>query len=163
MPRHAPILPLLLLLIPACAASRPHLPVPAPAVVPVDLPQPPLTEALANPAPERLPALASDTGEATFYASLFDGRRTASGTIFRNHDMVAAHRDYPFGTLLRVTNLRNGREVVVEVVDRGPHGTSQRARATIIDLSQRAADLLDFIRHGRTPVQLDVLLWGGDR
>jgi rare lipoprotein A len=99
-------------------------------------------------------------GEATYYASYFDGRRTANGTVFRNDEYFAAHRTYPFGTLLRVTSLVNQRSVTVLVVDRGPHGTSPRARATIIDLSQRAAAELDFIRRGRIPVRVEVLSWG---
>jgi rare lipoprotein A len=107
------------------------------------------------------PALETATGEATYYASFFDGRRTASGVVFRNGEPFAAHRTYPFGTVLRVINERNGREVLVTVVDRGPHGTSERARRTIIDLSQSAAAQLDFIRDGRTPVRVEVLEWGG--
>ena len=61
-------------------------------------------------------------GEATFYADHFEGRRTASGIPFRQNQLVAAHRGFPFGTLLRVTNLRNGKAVNVRVVDRGLHG-----------------------------------------
>ncbi len=105
--------------------------------------------------------LARAHGEATYYADKFDGRRTASGSVFRNTHMVAAHRNYPFGTVVRVTNLKNDRSVIVRVVDRGPHGTSARAQRTIIDLSQRAARALDFLRAGRVPVQVDVLEWGG--
>ncbi len=94
-------------------------------------------------------------GFATYYANLLDGRRTASGTIFDNDDLVAAHPHYPFGTLVRVTNLRNGRSVTVTVVDRGP---VRRARASgvIIDLSRAAAEELDFIDAGRTRVRLEM-------
>jgi len=95
-------------------------------------------------------------GEATFYADYFEGRRTASGIPFRQNQMVAAHRGYPFGTLLRVTNTRNDRAVNVRVVDRGPFG----AQRTIIDLSRRAATELGFIQAGRTPVRVEVLEWG---
>jgi peptidoglycan lytic transglycosylase len=108
----------------------------------------------------RYRALAVAHGQATYYADFFDGRRTASGIVFRNSRMYAAHREYPFGTLLRVTNLNNNRTVIVEVVDRGPHGTSARARRTIIDVSKRAARELDFIPAGRIDVQLEVLEWG---
>lgn len=100
------------------------------------------------------------TGEATFYASTFEGRRTASGIPFRQHQLVAAHRAYPFGTLLRVTNLRNDRSVNVRVVDRGPFGAVAAARRTIIDLSRRAAQDLGYIQAGRTPVRVEVLEWG---
>jgi rare lipoprotein A len=102
-------------------------------------------------------------GEATYYASKFDGRRSASGIVFRNSEAYAAHRTYPFGTIVRVTNLANDSSVVVEVIDRGPHGSSARAKRTIIDLSQSAARELDFIRAGRVPVRVEVLEWGSGR
>jgi rare lipoprotein A len=73
--------------------------------------------------------------------------------------MVAAHPTYPFGTVLRVTNIDNGRAVEVRVVDRGPAAGPQAA-GVIIDLSQGAAEALDFIREGRTRVRLDVLQLG---
>lgn len=100
------------------------------------------------------------TGEATFYADYFEGRRTASGIPFRQNRMLAAHRTYPFGTLLRVTNLRNDRSVDVRVVDRGPFGARAKARGTILDVSRRAADQLGFVRAGRTPIRVEVLEWG---
>ena len=103
------------------------------------------------------------TGEATYYADKFEGRRTASGTVFRQDDMVAAHRAYPFGTVLRVTNTRNDRSVTVRVVDRGPFGTRAKQRNTIIDLSRRAAERLGYITAGRTPVKIEVLEWGKGR
>lgn len=111
---------------------------------------------------ERLPEAVLETvrGEATFYADTFEGRRTASGIPFRQNQMVAAHRGYPFGTLLRVTNLRNDRSVNVRVVDRGPHGARARARGTILDLSRRAAERLGYVAAGRTPVKIEVLEWG---
>ena len=111
----------------------------------------------------RRPALASARGEATYYADKFDGRRTASGIVFRNSEAYAAHRTYPFGTLLRVTNQANQRRVIVRVVDRGPHGTSERARRTIIDLSRSVAEQLGFVRAGRTPVLVEVIVWGNRR
>jgi rare lipoprotein A len=111
---------------------------------------------------ETLPprVLESVRGEATFYANTFEGRRTASGIPFRQYQLVAAHRAYPFGTLLRVTNLRNDRSVNVRVVDRGPHGAPARARNTNIDLSRRAADRLGYISAGRAQVRVEVLEWG---
>jgi rare lipoprotein A len=109
------------------------------------------------------PALSTATGEATYYADKFDGRRTASGIVFRNSRPYAAHRTYPFGTMLRVTNVANKRWVIVRVVDRGPHGTSARARRTIIDLSRSVAERLGFVRAGRTAVRVEVLEWGDGR
>jgi rare lipoprotein A len=76
--------------------------------------------------------------------------------------MVAAHPTYPFGTIVRVTNLNNGRSVRVRIVDRGP-APGPRAEGVIIDLSQGAAAALDFVREGRTPVRLDVLRLGTER
>jgi rare lipoprotein A len=104
--------------------------------------------------------LETDQGSATYYADRFHGRRTASGSVFSNDEMLAAHRTYPFGTILRVTNLANDRSVVVTVVDRGPHGASASARRLIVDVSRRAAAELDFVRQGVTPVRIDVLAWG---
>jgi rare lipoprotein A len=109
---------------------------------------------------ERLPdrVLERVTGGATFYADYFEGRRTASGIPFRQNQMVAAHRAYPFGTILRVTNVQNHRSVNVKVVDRGPFGAA--ARRPVIDLSRRAAEQLGFIQAGRAQVQVEVLEWG---
>ena len=160
----------------ACAATPGPPPPPAVTPVVVAVPAPALT--VAEVAPLRsydrsaLRGDASDsaevvlesaTGEATYYADRFHGRRTASGIIFRNDEPYAAHRTYPFGTMLRVTNTRNDRSVVVQVVDRGPHGTSARARRTIVDVSRSAAQQLDFVRAGRAPVRVDVLEWGSGR
>jgi rare lipoprotein A len=122
----------------------------------------------ADPAqvPERVrralpePVLQRVTGGATFYASYFEGRRTASGIPFRQNQMVAAHRSYPFGTVLRVTNLENDRSVNVRVVDRGPYGPPRNRARTIIDLSQRAAQQLGYVDAGRAQVQVEVLEWG---
>jgi rare lipoprotein A len=96
------------------------------------------------------------TGLASYYARMLEGRITASGTRFDNDAMVAAHPTYPFGTRLRVTNLRNQRSVQVRVVDRGP-AAGPRARGVIIDLSRAAATALDFLRAGRTRVRIEVL------
>jgi rare lipoprotein A len=98
-------------------------------------------------------------GLASFYGPGFDGRVTASGARFDMTSMVAAHPSYPFGTLVRVTNLNNGRTVNVRVIDRGP-ARGPRADGVIIDLSRGAAQVLGFIRAGRTRVRLDVLHWG---
>ncbi|MEX2582404.1 MAG: septal ring lytic transglycosylase RlpA family protein [Gemmatimonadota bacterium] len=105
-------------------------------------------------------ALEEVTGQATFYADYFEGRRTASGIPFRQNQLVAAHRAYPFGTVLRVTNTRNSRSVNVRVVDRGPFGSAAAAQNTILDLSRRAAEELDYVNAGRTPVRIEVLEWG---
>lgn len=128
-------------------------PRPSPDANPAEVP-----ERLRERLPERV--LQTVTGEATFYANSFEGRRTASGIPFRQNQMVAAHRGFPFGTLLRVTNLRNDRAVNVRVVDRGPFGSVAKQRRTIIDLSRRAAETLGYTGAGRTAVKVEVLEWG---
>lgn len=104
-------------------------------------------------------ALDVEEGQATFYADQFEGRRTASGRTFRQSEMVAAHRAFPFGTRLRVTNTRNDREVEVRVVDRGPFGMHGNM-TPVLDLSRAAAERLDFINAGRAQVKVEVLEWG---
>ena len=102
--------------------------------------------------------LEAATGQATYYADHFDGDRTASGIPFRQNQMVAAHRSFPFGTLLRVTHTGNDRSVNVRVVDRGPFGGG--SERPIIDLSRRAASELGFVDAGRAAVRVEVLEWG---
>jgi rare lipoprotein A len=70
---------------------------------------------------------------ASYYANKFNGKRTASGKKFDNNKYSAAHRKFPFGTLLRITNEGNGKSVIVEVTDRGPF-----SRGREIDLSKKA-------------------------
>jgi rare lipoprotein A len=103
--------------------------------------------------------LEEQTGDATYYAARFQGNTTASGRTFDNRRAVAAHRTYPFGTVVRVTNLRNGRLVNVVIVDRGPYGRNRREGA-VIDLSRAAAKHLDMIRDGQVEVKVEVLAWG---
>ena len=98
-------------------------------------------------------------GLASYYGPGFNGQLTASGSRFDMNALVAAHPSYPFGTILRVTNLANGRAVQVRVVDRGPAQGPQN-EGVIIDLSRKAADRLDFIRAGRARVRIEVLRWG---
>jgi rare lipoprotein A len=102
--------------------------------------------------------LQTQTGLASYYGAEFQGKITASGRPFDMNALVAAHPRFPFGTLVRVTNLANGRSVQVRVEDRGPARQPQ-AEGVIIDLSQRAAERLGFLRQGRTRVRLDVLEW----
>ena len=93
-------------------------------------------------------------GKAVFYGDKWHGRRTASGERFNNHKLTAAHRSLPFGTRVRVTNLANGKSVVVRITDRGPFG---RDRSRIIDLSKAAARKLDFLDSGWARVTVEVL------
>ena len=91
-------------------------------------------------------------GLGSYYASKFNGRATASGSIYRPGGMTAAHNTLPFGTLIRVTNTRNGRSVEVTVTDRGPH-----TKGYIVDVSHRAAVQLDIIEAGVVPVEVTVV------
>ena len=91
-------------------------------------------------------------GKASFYAKKFSGRRTASGERLHHDSMTCAHRTYPFGTVLRVTNLSNGKDVVVRVTDRGPY-----RKGRIIDLSWGAAKAIGMISQGVTQVIVERL------
>jgi rare lipoprotein A len=104
-------------------------------------------------------ALEAAEGYASYYGRGFDGQTTASGTVFDNRALIAAHPAYPFGTVVRVTNLGNQRSVDVEIVDRGP-SPAVRARGVIIDVSNAAARRLDLIEAGRARVRVEVLSWG---
>lgn len=91
-------------------------------------------------------------GLASYYGNEFNGRKTASGEIFDNNKMTAAHKSIPFGTLVRVTNLKNNLSVIVVINDRGPF-----VEGRIIDLSFTAARQIDMIRDGVTQVEIEIL------
>ena len=95
-------------------------------------------------------------GLASYYARVLDGNITASGDRFDNDALVAAHPTYPFGTRVRVTNLRNGRAVTLRIVDRGPVLAARR-NGVIIDISRAAAAKLGFIQRGLARVRVEVL------
>jgi rare lipoprotein A len=103
--------------------------------------------------------LDSQDGRAAYISQSLDGKKTASGIAFDGRAMVAAHPTYPFDTLLRVTNLANGRQQEVRVVDRGPSSSSRR-EGVIIDVSRAAADALGFLQSGEADVRVEVLRWG---
>lgn len=117
------------------------------------------TKAPAAPA-GRVGVLEVHDGYASYYGEQFHGRLTASGVRFDMHAMVAAHPSYPFGTIVRVTNMRNRRSVRVRIVDRGP-AAGPRSDGVLIDLSYGAAKALRFLEAGRTRVRIEVLRWGG--
>jgi rare lipoprotein A len=95
-------------------------------------------------------------GLASYYGAGFHGEETASGEVFNQRAMTAAHRTLPLGTVVRVTNLKNDRTVVVRINDRGPYGRNHR-RGTIIDLSRGAAQRLRFIDDGLVRVRVEVV------
>lgn len=91
-------------------------------------------------------------GLASWYGSVWQGRKTASGEVFREAELTAAHRTLPFGTLVRVTDLRSLRSVIVRINDRGA-----LAPGRVIDLSAAAADQLGILDSGLASVKLEVL------
>jgi rare lipoprotein A len=117
------------LLLAACAPEAPPPPPPAP------------------PAPSF-----SQVGVASYYAAKFENHKTADGERFKSDGYTAAHRTLPLGTMVRVTNLKNYRSVIVRINDRGPF-----ARHRIIDLSPAAARALDIRDQGLMRVRIDVV------
>lgn len=95
--------------------------------------------------------------EASFYADKFHGRKTANGEIFNMYDYTAAHKTLPFNTILKVTNIANGKSVTVRVNDRGPFVQGRE-----IDLSKAAAQKLDMIGDGTAQVSIEILQLGAD-
>ncbi len=118
-------------------------------------------EGLPEPEPEPViaaaptPAIAyTNVGSASWYGPGFNGRQTASGEVFNQYDITAAHRTLPFGTRVLVTNLYTGQQVTVRINDRGPYAGDR-----IIDLSAGAADRIGLTSSGVGTVQLDVLAY----
>lgn len=100
-------------------------------------------------------SLGTQEGLASYYSAEFHGRKTSSGEIFDKDALTAAHRTFPFGTILLVTNQKNGKQVEVKVNDRGPVKPER-----IIDLSYGAAKEIDLVRDGLVRVRIEVLEWG---
>lgn len=91
-------------------------------------------------------------GYASYYHDSFNGKKTANGEIFDNNLLTAAHKELPFNTVIKVKNLKNGKEVVLRINDRGPFVSGR-----ILDVSRKAAIELDFIREGITEVEFEIL------
>jgi rare lipoprotein A len=91
-------------------------------------------------------------GTASYYADKFNGRKTASGEMFTNNGMTAAHNTLPLGSYVKVTNLRNGRSVIVRITDR-----LHRKNTRIIDLTKSAARKLGFLTRGLTRVKVETV------
>ena len=90
-----------------------------------------------------------ETGKASYYADKYQSRPTASGEPFNQFAKTAAHKRLPFGSLVQVTNLRNGKNIVVKINDRGPF-----VRGRIIDLSKSAFSAIANLREGVIPVSI---------
>lgn len=159
---------LLVLFLGGCASRKPaathHPPPPAPAT---EEPAPAENSVAAtppHPAPSPAPKKHSKTpqepapvgyteeGNASWYGVPFHGRRASNGEIYDMNKLTAAHRTLPFETMVRVTNLNNGKSTVVRITDRGPFVENR-----IIDLSHAAAEEVDSIGRGVVPVRLEVL------
>lgn len=93
-----------------------------------------------------------ESGKASFYAMKFQSRKTASGEIFDQSASTAAHKSLPFGTVVKVTNVKNDKSVIVRINDRGPF-----VRGRIIDLSRSAFSKIGNTSEGVIDVKLEVL------
>ena len=93
-----------------------------------------------------------ETGTASYYGAKHHGKKTASGEPFNQNALTAAHRQLPFGTKVKVTNLDNDKSVVVRINDRGPH-----TRGRLIDLSRKAAEQLGMITSGTARVRVQAM------
>ncbi len=91
-------------------------------------------------------------GKASYYANQFHGKKTANGETFDMNELTAAHPSLPFGTRVRVTNLRNGKDVIVRINDRGPF-----VKGRIIDLSAEAAKEIGLFRSGTAQVRVEAI------
>jgi rare lipoprotein A len=100
-------------------------------------------------------SVGTQEGLASYYSTEFQGRKTSSGEMFDKDALTAAHRTFPFGTIILVTNQKNGKQVEVKVNDRGPVKPER-----IIDLSYGAAKEIDMLRDGLVRVRVEVVEWG---
>jgi rare lipoprotein A len=97
-------------------------------------------------------------GLASWYGGKFHGRLTSSGEVFDTNEMTAAHKSLPFGTMVKVTNLDNGKTATVKINDRGPF-----VEGRIIDLSRAAADELNMVGQGVARVTLEIVSFATDK
>ena len=102
-----------------------------------------------------LNAMATQNGLASYYSDDFQGRKTSNGEIFDNAKLTGAHRTFPFGTVVKVTNLENEQAVEVRINDRGPVKPER-----VIDLTRAAARKIGIERSGLGRVRIEVVQWG---
>ena len=142
----------IVLMFSGCASRRPATNPPAPA--PVQQTLPPAQQPTLRP-PQGLSGMSNqytEQGVASWYGAQFNGRRTSDGEIYNMFQYTAAHRTLPFGAVVQVTNLNNGKQVEVRINDRGPFVGNR-----VIDLSYSAAVAIGMIGTGTAPVRLDVI------
>jgi rare lipoprotein A len=94
----------------------------------------------------------TETGNASYYATRFHGKKTSFGEVHKSTELIAAHRSYPLNTMLEVTNLENDEKVIVRVNDRGPFSKNR-----VVDLSKEAARLLGIVAKGVANVSIRVV------
>jgi len=94
-------------------------------------------------------------GISSFYGQKFHGKLTANGEIFDMYGVSAAHKEFPFNTIVRVTNKNNGKSLMIRINDRGPYVDGR-----ILDCSFGAAKKLGFVSDGTAPVKIEILEWG---
>jgi peptidoglycan lytic transglycosylase len=122
---------------------------------PAPVPPQPSAPSAPPPAVELQPSVPggyTEEGVASWYGDPFNGRHTSNGEIYDMHGLTAAHRTLPFGAVVRVTNLRNGKQIEVRINDRGPFVANR-----VIDLSLSAARALEMVGPGTAPVRLEVI------
>jgi rare lipoprotein A len=102
--------------------------------------------------PASSPPTIVEAGLASWYGTKHQGKRTASGEVFDQKKFTAAHRSLPWGSIVKLTNLANGKSVEVRINDRGPFG-----KGRIIDVSRAAASVLGMVESGVAQVQLELL------
>jgi rare lipoprotein A len=138
----------------ACASRR------TVSAAPPTQPSNPSAETAKNPAPTPRPKTPvapaasgyTEEGNASWYGKPFNGRRASNGEIYDMYKLTAAHRTLPFDTMVRITNLNNGKSTTVRITDRGPFVDNR-----IIDLSLAAAREIESVGPGVVPVRLEVL------
>jgi len=91
-------------------------------------------------------------GRASWYGTTAHGKQTANGEIYNRYALTAAHKDLPFGTIVRVHNLQNGKHVLVRINDRGPF-----VQGRVVDVSFKAAQILEMVHTGVAPVHLEII------
>ena len=94
-------------------------------------------------------------GISSYYGPKFHGKLTANGEIFDMYGVTAAHKEFPFNTVTRVTNKNNGKSLIIRINDRGPYVDGR-----ILDCSFGAAKKLGFVGEGTAPVKIEILEWG---
>lgn len=160
MKRWAPVILLSLIVVLTGCGEKKRARVNVPPPPPIATSQPPVQPEPEAPStsseelnfPPDAPVLFSEVGYASWYGTVYHRRKAANGEVYDQDGLTAAHRELPLNSVVRVTNLKNGKSVIVRITDRGPFVTDR-----IIDLSAGAAKAIDVWRPGTAKVRIDVL------